>query len=121
MSYKFKRPIKTFKLVNFKILKKTLKYIQILQTRRLNYLKKALNTLRRVVLQYKKANTELISNFTYKVKPVQLLKKVTRTFYSNKLRDKDQKKKKWIGELKNVLTEKITNSLRHFTSRNFTL
>lgn len=97
------------------------KFIETLRTSRVSYLKKALKTLNVMIHEYKKRKIDLMLNFEPLRKPVELLHELTRTLYNKKLRNKEEKEKKRIGALKNILSEKMTNSLQHFTSRNIAL
>jgi translation initiation factor IF-3 len=97
------------------------KFIQTLQSPRLSYLKKGLKTLSTILYIYKKIKTDLILNSKDLRKPVKLLKELTRTLYNKKLRNNEEKEKKRIGALKDILTEKMADSLRYFTSNNVAL
>ena len=98
-----------------------IKFIQTLQSPRLSYLKKGLKTLSTIIYIYKKIKIDLILNSRHLRKPMELLKELARTLYNKKLRNNKEKKKKRIGALKNILTEKMADSLRYFTSSHIAL
>lgn len=121
ISYKAKGSTKILPWVNYNTLNHMVKFIETLRTSRVSYLKKALKTLNVIIHKYKKRKIDLMLNFEPLRKPVELLHELTRTLYNKKLRNKEEKEKKRIGALKNILSEKMTNSLQHFTSRNIAL
>lgn len=121
VSHKPRRQTKTFPFVYCKILNQFTTFIQILQTSRISYLKKTLKTLSIIIYKYKRIKTDLMLNFKHLTKPVELLHELTRTLYNKKLRNKEEKEEKRIGALKDMLTEKMTDSLQYFTSKNITL
>ena len=71
--------------------------------------------------KYKKIKIDLMGQFKHLRKPVELFYELTRTLYNKKFRKNLERKKKRTGALKDILTEKMTNSLRRFTSRNVAL
>lgn len=121
MFHKLKRPIKAFKLVHCDILNKMLQLIQTLQKKQVSYLKKGLKTLSIAIYVYKRIKTDLVFNAKHFRKPVELLQELTRTLYNKKLRNKYEKEKKRVGALKDILSDKMADSLRNFTSKNFAL
>jgi CRISPR/Cas system CSM-associated protein Csm2 small subunit len=71
------------------------------------------------IYKYKRIKTDLMLNLKYLRKSINLSKELIRTLYNKKLRNKEEKR--CVGALKNILIEKISDSLKHFTSRNITL
>lgn len=98
-----------------------IKFIKTLRTPCINYLKKAFKILSLIMHKYKKIKTDLMWHFKHLKKPVELFYELTRTLYNKKLRGKYERKQKRIGALKDILTEKMTNSLQYFTLRNIAL
>lgn len=119
--HKIKYPIKTSKLMRYKIVHQMLEDIQMLRKMGLNYLKEGLNALHVILRQYKKINSDLPLNLQHLIKSTELLQQLTLTLCNKKLRSRREKENKLVGALKNVLTEKMTESLQCFTSRNVAL
>ena len=95
-----------------------IKFIQTLRIFETSYLKKALKTLNLFILLYKKIKIDAMLHLK---KPVELLYELTRTLYNKKFRNEEEKEKKRVGALKDILAEKMITSLQYFTSRNMTL
>lgn len=121
VSSKIKRPIKIFPFAHCRMLNRIIKFIRTLQSSRLSCLQKGLKTLNRIVSVYKSIKTNLVLNSKHLRKPMELLKELTRTLYNKKIRKKEEREKKRIGALKEILTEKMADSLQHFTSSNIAL
>ena len=125
MSSKTKRPIKIFQFVRCNRLNRMIKFIRTLESSRLNHLKegvkKGLKALSTIIGIYKRIKADLILNPKHLKKPVKLLKELVRTLYNKKLRNKEEKEKKRTGALKDILTEKMADSLQYFTSNNIAL
>lgn len=95
------------------------RFAQALQLPCISYLKKILKVLSIAIYKYKRIKTDLMLNLKHLRKSIKLLKELTRTLYNKKLRNKE--KKRYVGALKDILIEKMSDSLKHFTSRNITL
>ena len=98
-----------------------IRFIKTLRISRVSYLGKAFKTLSIIIYKYKKIKTDGTVCFKHPRKPVELLYELTRTLYNKKIRNREEKKQKRIGALKDILTDKMTNSLRYFTSKNVAL
>lgn len=123
MFYRISRySMKGVKFVKFKILNKMLHYLILWYKKCVGYFKKAFQILSTVIREYKKIkNKSILDATTHLIKPIRLLRKLTWTLYHKKLRGKDEEEQKRVGQLKSMLTEKMTDSLRYFTSKNLTL
>lgn len=119
ISHKPKQPIKTFPFVNCRVLNYMKRFALALQLPCINYIKKILKVLSIAIYKYKRIKTDLMLNLKYLRKSINLSKELIRTLYNKKLRNKEEKR--CVGALKNILIEKISDSLKHFTSRNITL
>lgn len=118
VSYKIIRPTHIIQFAHCKVLNYMIKFIQTLRIFETSYLKKALKTLNLFILLYKKIKIDAMLHLK---KPVELLYELTRTLYNKKFRNEEEKEKKRVGALKDILAEKMITSLQYFTSRNMTL
>lgn len=119
--HKTKGPTKTLPLAYCRVLNYMIRFIKTLRISRVSYLGKAFKTLSIIIYKYKKIKTDGTVCFKHPRKPVELLYELTRTLYNKKIRNREEKKQKRIGALKDILTDKMTNSLRYFTSKNVAL
>jgi Ribosomal protein S3, C-terminal domain len=74
-----------------------------------------------MVDKYKKIKKRTKIRVKHLIKPIQIFYELTRTLYNKKLRNQEEKEKKRDGALKDILAEKMTNSLQYFTSKNIAL
>lgn len=119
--YATKHSTKTFKLINFKVLNQMLKYTKALHKQRLVYYKKAFQTLNIIVSKYKEIKLNSLPNAKCLIKPIKLLRTLALVLYYKKIRGNDDKEQKRTDPSETILTEQMTDSLRYFISKNFTL
>lgn len=98
-----------------------LKYTKTLHKQRLVYYKKAFQTLNIIVSKYKEIKLNSLLNAKCLIKPIKLLRVLALVLYYKRIRGNGDKEQKRLDPSENILTEQMTDSLRYFISKNFTL
>lgn len=104
-----------------KQLNRAVKAIRSLPASRKSPLRKVYKNIIFMIVRYEILKNHIKIRVKDLIKPIKIFYELTRTLYNKKLRNQEEKEKKRDGSLKDILTEKMTNSLRYFTSKNIAL